>query len=446
MSNHIFKPRVCTAVQMWAARADLALIAAVVLLLSAGVAVGDIPSKGLARTPPMGWLAWERFRCNTDCENDPNNCISEQLFEQMADRMVADGFLKAGYEYIGIDDCWMAKERDGEGRMVADPVRFPKGIKHLADYMHSRGLKLGLYADIGTRTCERYPGMASHMEIDAHTFAEWEIDYLKVDGCFASFDVYPYLYPELGRLLNQTGRPIVYSCSWPAYYHYMSPKRQATIPNYKVPYKSMKDAGCNLWRNWRDIETSWESIKAIIMYWWEAHVPWLQDIAGPGVWNDPDMLIIGNPGITAAHARAQMAMWSIFAAPLLMSNDLRDISADARHVLLNKEVIDINQDPAGRQGVPVSCHHDACTAFQVWKRELADDSLAVALLNLSDEATRMCAKWKDLRIPSHAKCFVRDLFSRKYMGRQEGSLCDTVEPQSAKLYKVALEHRFEVVD
>jgi len=393
---------------------------------------------GRATTPPMGWLAWERFRCNIDCDADPRNCIREELFQQMAERLMRDGYRAAGYEYVGIDDCWMAGTRDGDGRMLADPERFPSGIKALADFAHARGLKLGLYSDIGLKTCERYPGMAGHMEIDAETFASWEIDYLKVDGCFANFDMYGVLYPELGRLLNQTGRQIVYSCSWPAYYHYMSRDRQRLISNYDVPYEAMRDAGCNLWRNWRDIDTSWDAIKAIIKYWFKASLrsPGFTDIAGPGAWNDPDMLIIGNKGITVQNARAQMGMWAIFAAPLLMSNDLRRIDAASKDVLLNREVIAVNQDPAGKQGEPVACLDDNCSDFQVWKRPLADGSIAVALLNLSDEGKHMCVDWKHLGLEDGERLRARDLFAKRDAGSHSDRLCADVEAQSVALFRM----------
>uniref|UniRef100_A0A061RD77 Alpha-galactosidase n=1 Tax=Tetraselmis sp. GSL018 TaxID=582737 RepID=A0A061RD77_9CHLO len=404
-------------------------------------------SNGLSRTPPMGWLAWERFRCNVNCEDDPKNCVQESLFMDMADRMIEDGFLEAGYDTVIIDDCWMAKSRGPGGEMVSDPDRFPSGIKHLADYMHRRSLKLGLYSDIGTKTCEAYPGMAGHLRQDANTFANWDIDYLKVDGCFARFSSLPALYTELGHYLNETGKRIVYSCSWPAYYHFLSPARRAAMPDYKVPYRAMRDAGCNLWRNWYDIESKWASIRAIILYWWkESHEnPEFTSIAGPGVWNDPDMLVIGNPGISEDNARAQMAMWAVFAAPLLMSNDLRDLPASARNILLNREVIAVNQDKAGRQGTPIPCSAAQCRKYQVWQRSLADGSLAVALLNLSDMTAKICARWEDLGLAKNTTCFVRDLFAKQYRGVEASEICAVVRGQSAELYKLSLEHRFDIV-
>ncbi|ESN90211.1 hypothetical protein HELRODRAFT_182708 [Helobdella robusta] len=143
---------------------------------------------GLTRTPPMGWLSWERFRCNVDCKNDPNNCISEKLFMDMADKMASGGYKKAGYEYVIIDDCWSEKKRDQNGRLQADKNRFPSGIKKLADYIHSKGLKFGIYGDFGTLTCGGYPGSIYYLEADANTFAEWGVDYFKMDGCYAEIE------------------------------------------------------------------------------------------------------------------------------------------------------------------------------------------------------------------------------------------------------------------
>jgi len=175
---------------------------------------------GLARTPPMGWLAWERFRCNTDCANDPHNCISERLFRQMADLVVSDGYQEVGYSYINVDDCWLAHTRDRRGRLQADSLRFPSGMKNLADYVHSKGLKFGIYEDYGNFTCAGYPGILGHLETDANTFAEWDVDYVKLDGCYSLPTDMDRGYPEFGYYLNRTGRPMLYACSWPVYQHY----------------------------------------------------------------------------------------------------------------------------------------------------------------------------------------------------------------------------------
>ncbi|KAM7182465.1 alpha-N-acetylgalactosaminidase isoform 2-T2 [Macrochelys suwanniensis] len=234
---------------------------------------------GLMRAPPMGWLAWERFRCNIDCKTDPDNCISEKLFVDMVDRLADDGWKELGYVYVNIDDCWMAKKRDAMGQLIPDPERFPRGIKALADYAHSRGLKLGIYGDMGTYTCGGYPGTTlDRVEQDALTFAEWGVDMLKLDGCYSSEEEQAQGYPKMAMALNATGRPIAYSCSWPAY--------QGGLPP-KVNYTLLANI-CNLWRNYGDIQDSWNSILSIVD-WFSANQDVLQPVSGPGHWNDPDM-------------------------------------------------------------------------------------------------------------------------------------------------------------
>ncbi|XP_023241723.1 alpha-N-acetylgalactosaminidase-like isoform X2 [Centruroides sculpturatus] len=191
----------------------------VMLLLILSVLIPRIYSlnNGEALTPPMGWLAWERFKCNINCDRDPNNCISEKLFMEMADHLVKDGFREVGYQYINIDDCWMSRHRDKNGHLVADPKRFPNGIKFLAKYMHDRNLKLGIYQDFGLLTCMGYPGIVGHMETDAKTFAEWNVDMVKLDGCHSSPKDMDKGYIQMGNFLNKTGRSMLYSCSWPFY-------------------------------------------------------------------------------------------------------------------------------------------------------------------------------------------------------------------------------------
>ncbi|XP_036412361.1 alpha-N-acetylgalactosaminidase-like isoform X1 [Colossoma macropomum] len=295
---------------------------------------------GLMRTPPMGWMSWERFRCNTDCRTDPKNCISEALFVDMADRLVEDGWLKLGYKYLIIDDCWSFMSRDNKGRLMPDPIRFPNGIHKLARYAHDRELKLGIHANMGKQTCAGYPGtMLDQIEKDAQTFADWEVDMLKFDGCYSNVNEQQKGFPLMSKALNATGRPIAYSCSWPAYRGGLPPS---------VNYTFLGEI-CNLWRNYDDIEDSWESVLRIVD-WFFQNQDDLQPVSGPGHWNDPDMLIIGNFGLNLEQSQAQMALWAIMAAPLIMSNDLRTLTGEARNILQNKAAIAINQDPLGIQG------------------------------------------------------------------------------------------------
>ncbi|XP_054708264.1 alpha-N-acetylgalactosaminidase-like [Uloborus diversus] len=316
---------------------------------------------GLARTPPMGWLSWERFVCNINCADDPENCISEKLYMQMADRIVDLGLKDAGYEYVNIDDCWMEKARDNSSRLTPDPTRFPNGIKAIADYVHAKGLKLGIYTDCGTKTCGGYPGSYEHYDTDAETFAEWGIDMLKVDGCYADPKEMDTLYPQITTALNKTGRPIVFSCSWPAYQ-----VDSGMQPNYAAIAEH-----CNLWRNFNDIEDSWQSVLSIIDFY-ATHQNDLVAAAGPGHWNDPDMIIAGNFGLSYDEAKAQFCLWAIMASPLLLSNDLRNIKPEFTELLTNKEIIAVNQDPLGMMGKRVYNN----SGIEIWKRPISPESNA----------------------------------------------------------------------
>lgn len=325
-----------------------------VLLLSLSSLIYSLDN-GLARTPPMGWLSWERFTCNINCEEDPDNCISEKLYKDMADRVVDLGLKDVGYEYINIDDCWMDKSRDASNRLRADSTRFPNGIKSIADYVHSKGLKLGIYTDCGTKTCAGYPGSYGYYDIDAETFADWGIDMLKVDGCNAEPKDMDTLYPLITAALNKTGRPIVFSCSWPAYQVGTGMK-----PNYKDIAEH-----CNLWRNFDDIEDSWKSVLSILDFY-SGNQEDLIAAAAPGQWNDPDMILAGNFGLSYEEAKAQLALWAVMASPLLMSNDLRNIQPEFLSLLKNKEVIAVNQDALGMMGKRIYNNN----SIEIWSRPI----------------------------------------------------------------------------
>ncbi|KAM5196555.1 alpha-galactosidase A isoform 2-T2 [Hipposideros larvatus] len=259
------------------------LLGCVLVLRFLVLVLWDVPAawaldNGLAMTPTMGWLHWERFMCNIDCKEEPDSCISENLFMQMADLMDSEGWKEVGYEYLCIDDCWMAPQRDSKGRLQADPTRFPSGIHHLANYVHSKGLKLGIYADVGKKTCAGYPGSFGHYDIDAETFANWGVDLLKFDGCYCdSVEQLADGYKHMSLALNKTGRSIVYSCEWPLY---MWPFRK---PNYTEIRQY-----CNHWRNTGDVYDSWQSVKSILN-WASFNQKTIVSAAGPGGWNDPDM-------------------------------------------------------------------------------------------------------------------------------------------------------------
>lgn len=334
----------------------LALVAPVLVL-----------ENGLLRRPPMGWLAWERFRCNTNCDEDPKNCISERLFMEMADRLAQDGWRDLGYTYLNIDDCWSGG-RDAQGYLVPDKKRFPRGIAFLADYAHSLGLKLGIYGDLGNFTCMGYPGTTLDKVVrDAETFALWKVDMLKLDGCFSTPEERALGYPKMAAALNATGRRIAFSCSWPAYEGGLPPK---------VNYSLLADI-CNLWRNYDDIQDSWRSVLSILD-WFVDYQDILQPAAGPGHWNDPDMLLIGNFGLSLEQARSQMALWTVLAAPLFMSTDLRTISPQSMDILQNPLMIKINQDPLGIQGRRILKEK---SSIEVFLRPLANEAYALVFFS-----------------------------------------------------------------
>ncbi|NXN94253.1 NAGAB acetylgalactosaminidase, partial [Rhinopomastus cyanomelas] len=399
---------------------------AVTLLMALALALPSVAlENGLALTPPMGWLAWERFRCNVDCQVDPRNCISERLFFEIADRLAEDGWRELGYEYINIDDCWAAKHRDTEGRLVPDPERFPSGIKALADYVHARGLKLGIYGDLGTLTCGGYPGTTlDRVKQDAQTFADWGVDMLKLDGCYSSAKEQAKGYPEMAKALNATGRPIVYSCSWPAYQGGLPPK-----VNYTILAKI-----CNLWRNYDDIQDSWDSVLSIVD-WFSANQDVLQPAAGPGHWNDPDMLIIGDFGLSDDESRSQMALWAVMAAPLLMSTDLRTISPSAKEILQNRLIIQINQDPLGIQGRRIV--KEEKLHIEVFLRPLSQGASALVFFSRrTDRPFLYTTSLAKLHFPKGIVYEIQDVYSGKIISglKIEDSFSVLINPSGVVMW------------
>ncbi|XP_049700732.2 alpha-N-acetylgalactosaminidase [Helicoverpa armigera] len=411
----------------------------VTLLLLVGVSSTLALDNGLALTPPMGWLTWERFRCITDCKKYPNECISENLIKRTADIMVSEGYLDAGYEYLGIDDCWLEKKRGPDGRMVPDKERFPSGMKALADYIHSKGLKFGMYEDYGNLTCAGYPGVLGNERLDIETFVEWEIDYLKLDGCYIQPENMDAGYPAFGQMLNETGRSILYSCSWPAYQ-----EDAKMLPDYASIAQH-----CNMWRNWDDIEDSWASMTKI-MNWFGDNQDRLAKHAGPGHWNDPDMLLIGNFGLTIDQARVQMAVWSILAAPLLMSVDLATIRPEFKEILLNKDVIAVNQDPLGKQGLRVwkKTERGARSRLEVWRRELQGDAQALAFVSQRDDGIPYAANFTSSEMNVQDGLYeVHDLYKdegvRHWNSNEDFEV--RINPSGVKFYKFIRKPSSDVV-
>ncbi|CAO1338699.1 unnamed protein product [Diamesa serratosioi] len=350
----------------------------------------------------MGWLSWERFRCNTDCEGDPDNCISENLFRTMTDLVVSEGYAAVGYQYINVDDCWLEKNRGSKGELVADRRRFPSGMRSLSDYVHSKGLKFGIYEDYGNYTCAGYPGILGSSKQDADQFASWDVDYVKLDGCYSLPTDMDIGYPEFGRHLNSTGRPMIYSCSWPVYQIYagISPNFSSIIEH------------CNLWRNFDDIQDSWASLESILDYYGN-NQDYIIPNAGPGHWNDPDMLIIGNFGLSFEQSKTQMALWAIMAAPLLMSVDLRSIRPEYKAILQNRKIIAVDQDILGIQGRRIYKHK----GIEIWSRPITPIyqsyySYAVAFVNRRTDGTPsdVAVTLRELGLQSPTGYRVEDLY------------------------------------
>jgi alpha-galactosidase len=310
---------------------------------------------GVALTPPMGWNSWNKFGCN----------VSAKLIEQMADAMVTSGMKDAGYEYVVIDDCWQVK-RDSQGNIVPDPVRFPDGMKALADYVHSKGLKFGLYSDAGTATCQGRPGSRGYEYQDARTYASWGVDYLKYDWCNHGTQNVQASYETMRNALEASGRPIVFSlCEW----------------GVEDPWKWAEKVG-NLWRTTGDITDCWNctgSYNFGVLQILDANAK-LYPYAGPGHWNDPDMLEVGNPGLSLRESQSHFSLWCMLAAPLIAGNDLRHMSPEIRAILTNKDVIAIDQDKLGHQGERFRDYGDT----EVWRKELSGGATAYLLLNRAE--------------------------------------------------------------
>jgi alpha-galactosidase len=371
-------------------------------------------SAKLALTPPMGWNSWNKFACN----------VSDDMIRQMADAMVKSGMKDAGYQYIVIDDCWQVS-RDAAGNIVADPQRFPAGIEALADYVHSLGLKFGIYSDAGSKTCAGRPGGLGHEYQDAIVYAAWGVDYLKYDWCSTTTQDAKASYANIRAALDAAGRPIVLSiCEW----------------GKAQPWLWGKDVGGNLWRTTGDIQDRWAGKKewkpgdccsygVVDIADAEAE---LYSYAGPGHWNDPDMLEVGNGGMTDIEYRSHFSLWAMLAAPLIAGNDLRNMRPEIRDILTNKEVIAVNQDALGNQGRRVSRDGDR----EVWAKQLQDGSRAVILFNRGAAEQNIVATWEAVGYPAHLTASVRDLWQHKDVGKITGKFSATVPSHGAVMVTV----------
>ncbi len=371
---------------------------------------------GLARTPPMGWNTWNCYQMN----------VSETLVRSTADAIATNGMMAAGYQYIIVDAGWKAKQRDAANRLAEDRNKFPSGIKALADYVHARGLKFGIYTDAGTQDCDAgTPGSKGFEAIDAATFAEWGVDYLKEDWCNTDGMNAREAYSKMHNALANTGRPTIFStCEW----------------GDNRPWE-WAPAIAHLWRTTGDDKDCWdcgrETMTKLGGYprgWTlilDAQPP-LKRYAGPGHWNDPDMLVVGLPGLTAAESRAHFSLWCILAAPLICGCDVITMSPEIAAILLNPEVIAVDQDPLGIEGDRVLKQNDG----EVWMKPLEDQSRAVVFFNRGNRETRITVPFETLNVAPKNIIRIRDLWQRKDMDQSEHSLSATVPAHGVVMFRI----------
>lgn len=374
--------------------------------------------EGLALTPPMGWNSWNSFYHH----------INEKVVRETAEAMIANGMRDAGYVYIVIDDTWSLKERDKDGNLVADPVKFPNGMKALGDWLHERGFKFGIYGCAGTLTCGGYPGSWGHEFQDARTFASWGVDYLKYDWCSRGTADARDAYSRMSAALRAAGRPVVFSlCEW----------------GQSKPWEWAKDIG-HLWRTTGDIYDSYDGRKG-----WESGWKLLLNqqytlvdsigpdglgkYAGPGHWNDPDMLEVGNEGLTFAESRAHFSFWCMLAAPLMAGNDVRHMSEEIRALMTDKEAIAINQDPAGKQGFRAIS--EPSTNTEVWVKELSNGEWAVIAHNTGTTPADIVVEWNRLWT-IQGKFAVRDVWAKQAVGDNSAAHTVRLDSHDAALFRL----------
>jgi alpha-galactosidase len=379
-----------------------------IALLVFSVSLNAQKFEGLAKTPPMGWNSWNKFACNVD----------EKLIRETADAMVSNGLKDAGYEYVVIDDCWQVS-RDDNGNIVCDPERFPSGMKALADYIHSKGLKFGLYSCAGSRTCAGRPGSRGYEYQDARMYASWSIDFLKYDFCNTDAQKAEGAYKIMRDALFAAKRPIVFSiCEWGS----------------TEPWTWAKNVG-HLWRTTSDI-----------MNCWDCKVNWggigwtlvmdknaeLGKYAGPGGWNDPDMLQVGNGVLTDIESRSHFTMWAMMAAPLILGDDIRSMAPVIKEIVTNKEIIALNQDTLGKQGYR---WWTLDGNIELWIKPLSNNEIALCFFNRSNEVKTIDFDWNRYFSNLNGKTYnvtdktkIRDLWLKKDLGTTKNNLKATFQP------------------
>jgi alpha-galactosidase len=362
--------------------------------------------------PPMGWMTWDIFGCN----------YNETILKQIADAMVSSGMKNAGYKYLVIDDCWTGK-RDANGLIQPDATKFPSGMKILADYVHSKGLKLGIYSDAATSTCGGYIGSYGNEQKDVNQFASWGIDFVKYDYCGAPSTVTDATnrYTAMRKAMNNTKRPMIFNvCEW----------------GQLTPWSWSSKLEGNMWRVSFDTRDNWDAGQ-----YDNAHngviqllniMPGLEYYSGPNAWNDPDMLATGSSNMNLIEEQSQFSLFCLFSSPLTTSFDIRSINQNTKNILLNSEAIDIDQDALGQQASRVKTG----TNYEIYVKDLADGSKAVGLLNLSGTQTvSITANWSDLYISGMQT--IRDVWKKQNMGASAVSYTASVKPHEIILLRIA---------
>jgi len=392
----------------------------VLLVFASSVPIYSQKFENLAATPPMGWNSWNGFGCNVD----------EKMIRGTADALVSSGMKDAGYQYVVIDDCWHG-ERDTQGFIRPDETRFPSGMKALGDYIHSKGLKLGIYSDVGTKTCGGLPGSRGHEYQDAMTYSSWGVDYLKYDWCNSGGLNPVGAYTTMRDALRAAGRPIVFSiCEW----------------GDTKPWEWAKDVG-HLWRTTGDIARCWDCE--------ENHGTWsrwgvlriidkekpLRSFAGPGHWNDADMLQVGN-GMTVSEDRSHFSMWAMLSAPLMAGNDITKMTGETRRILTNKEILAIDQDPLGIQAFPALSEG----GLEVWAKPLSKEAWAICFLNRGNTPVDINFNWKENTIDDAfsnrkldtltATYKIHDLWAEKEIGTTNTPLSSRIPSRDVLVVKL----------
>lgn len=358
--------------------------------------------KAITTTPPMGWMSWFPFI----------DKIDEKKIMEVADAMVSSGLRDAGYKLVQLDDGWMAAKRDKEGRQYADTSRFPHGMKFLADYLHKRGLKIGIYSSNGSQTCAGYPGSYNHEETDAKTYAAWGIDYLKYDACGEKEKHSDReLHTRMSNALQATGRPIMFEI--------------CIFSSGKTHLWGAEIA--DMWRTGGDIVKFIERTPEVTYKNWRENLEQVvgkENYAGNGHWNDPDNLIVDYPRNnkqTYDEQKAQFSLWAVVSAPLILGNDVRNMSADTKKIILNKEIIAVDQDKATKPGSRVFADEQK----EIWVKQLNDGSKAVVVYNKQDAPATLSVDFKEIGIGPKAK--VRDLWEHA----NKGTATNTYSAQTA---------------